>query len=137
MSESMVLPDGAEQRTHRQAVHTAAHALYLRELHVQDVLSFVSFSDYRFITTQHGGDVLVYAEFDAPDNASDSHVLHVQKTRRWVIRPDASDSEIVQTAFKLVLTSIEHEAREQFQFNHRAIFGPHFDVYKLWRMFDE
>jgi hypothetical protein len=34
----------------------------------------------------------------------------------------------VQTAFKCVLTSIEHEAREQFTYSGARVFGPHFDV---------
>jgi hypothetical protein len=40
-------------------------------------------------------------------------------------------SEIVSTALKAVLTAEEHEAREQFQYKSKTIFGPHFDVDKL------
>nr|WP_315206420.1 hypothetical protein [uncultured Albidiferax sp.] len=37
-------------------------------------------------------------------------------------------SEVVQTALKCVLTSLEHEARENFKYKGAPIFGPHFDV---------
>jgi hypothetical protein len=40
-------------------------------------------------------------------------------------------SELVQTAFKAVLTSIEHEAREQFTYKGARVFGPHFDIEAL------
>jgi hypothetical protein len=40
-------------------------------------------------------------------------------------------SEIVQTAFKAVMTSQEHIAREFFTYRGKQVFGPHFDVEKL------
>jgi len=40
-------------------------------------------------------------------------------------------SEVVQTAFKSVLTAEEHEAREAFRYRNEAIFCPHFDVEAL------
>ena len=45
-------------------------------------------------------------------------------------------SELVQTALKCVLTSLEHEAREHFTYRGAAIFGPHFDVEALVRIAD-
>lgn len=59
-----------------------------------------------------------------------------QKTRRWLISPHATDSEIVQTLFKLCLTSMEHRAREHFRYRGRPIFGPHFDVDALHSVCD-
>jgi hypothetical protein len=41
-------------------------------------------------------------------------------------------SELVQTAFKAVMTASEHEIRETFTYKGRRIFGPHFDVEALW-----
>lgn len=43
-------------------------------------------------------------------------------------------SEVVQTALKAVLAAVEHEAREFFTYNGRAIFGPHYDVDALWKI---
>lgn len=43
-------------------------------------------------------------------------------------------SEFVQTVFKAFLTSYEHRARESFLFRGRRVFGPHFNVDKLWEI---
>lgn len=43
----------------------------------------------------------------------------------------ACRSEIVGTLFKLVLTSLEHEARELFRMNGQAVYDPHVDVNAL------
>jgi hypothetical protein len=29
---------------------------------------------------------------------------------------------------------LEHEAREQFKYRGRAVFGPHMDVDELWKL---
>lgn len=51
-----------------------------------------------------------------------------QYTRKWVISPHATKSEIVQTFFKLAMTSMEHRCREHFTYRGKRIFGPHYDV---------
>ena len=51
--------------------------------------------------------------------------------RKWLLSPFMTKSEVVQTAFKAVLTAIEHETREAFRYRGEAIFGPHFDVDRL------
>lgn len=66
-----------------------------------------------------------------PDNNDPMSVPALQSGRRWVLAPSMTKSEIVQTAFKAVLTFAEHEIREQFTYKGQAIFGPHFDVDQL------
>lgn len=51
--------------------------------------------------------------------------------RKWALSKHMTKSEIVTTAFKAVMTAIEHETREQFTYKGKAIFGPHFDVEQL------
>ena len=51
-----------------------------------------------------------------------------QHTRKWLLSEHMTPSEVVQTALKCVLTSLEHEARENFKYKGAPIFGPHFDV---------
>jgi hypothetical protein len=69
------------------------------------------------------------AEFHAP--CADTGKLTLQKSRKWYLSEHMTESEVVQTAFKCVLTAIEHEAREQFKYKGQAIFGPHFNVNDL------
>jgi hypothetical protein len=51
--------------------------------------------------------------------------------RKWRLSPYMTDGEIVQTALKAVLTAMEHEVRERFQFDGVSVFDPHFDIHKL------
>lgn len=60
----------------------------------------------------------------------------VQFGRKWKVSEHMTKSELVQTAFKAVLTAQEHEIREQFLYKGRPIFSPHYDVDKLWELAD-
>lgn len=51
--------------------------------------------------------------------------------RKWMLSEHMTDGEIVQTAFKAILTALEHEARETFRYLGQAIFDPHFDLERL------
>lgn len=62
------------------------------------------------------------------DKDVDTGKVELQKGRKWYISAHAVDSEIVRTAFLACLQSMEHIARENFEFDGVRIFGPHFDV---------
>ena len=51
-----------------------------------------------------------------------------QTGRKWLIEDEMTDSEIVLTALKAVLTFEEHEARETFRYKGSKIFQPHLDL---------
>lgn len=55
--------------------------------------------------------------------------------RKWQLSKWMTTSEIVTTAFKAVLTAIEHEAREGFLYKGQPIFGPHIDVDALAQLY--
>ena len=98
----------------------------------QAVINGVHFPGYTFEVFDSGGysgKVFLQAEFHAP--CADSGKLTLQKSRKWYLSDHATESEVVQTAFKCVLTAIEHEAREQFKYEGQAIFWPHFNVNDL------
>lgn len=48
--------------------------------------------------------------------------------RKWLLSPHMTRSEVVATAFKAVLTYVEHEVREAFRYRGRAVFGPHINI---------
>lgn len=54
--------------------------------------------------------------------------------RKWFLSPHMTKSEVVATAFKAVLTAVEHETREQFVYRGVSIFDPHYDVDRLWEL---
>lgn len=51
--------------------------------------------------------------------------------RKWMLSGFMTDGEVVQTAFKAVLTALEHEARELFLYRGVSVFDPHYDIDKL------
>jgi len=53
------------------------------------------------------------------------------KGRKWLLSQYMTKGEIVQTAFKAVLTAMEHEIRETFTYKGASIFDPHYDIDKL------
>ena len=97
-------------------------------------------------TEKFFSDILSYIEYKRWSFhlgcSGDSHYLQVKfvcecsvtgkpepwSGRKWYLSPHMTKSEVVQTAFKAVLTAEEHESREKFKYNGQAIFGPHFDV---------
>ena len=94
------------------------------------ILGDVHFPGYQFAI--HGefaqGEVTyLQGVFMAPC-IDDPRIARPHHTRKWLLSRHMTRSELVQTAFKCVLTSIEHEAREQFTYKGARVFGPHFDV---------
>ncbi len=65
-----------------------------------------------------------------------AETISEQSSRKWMLSHYMTPSEIVQTALKAVLAAEEHEAREQFTYRGKAIFGPHFDVEELVKIVD-
>lgn len=87
---------------------------------VKSLLNNITYKDWTLWARGHDGALVVYATFlDAGD---------IQTSRKWLISPYATDSEVVQTVLKCVLTAEEHEAREAFRYKGAKIFGPHMDV---------
>lgn len=94
------------------------------------ILESITYEGYQFATIlTKRGEVYVQGVYDEADVYSGHRAL--QYTRRWLLSTAMTDSEIVQTIFKLCLTSAEHRCREHFQYKGARIFGPHFDVEDL------
>jgi hypothetical protein len=51
--------------------------------------------------------------------------------RKWLLSEHMTDGEVVQTCFLAMTTAMEHEMRELFTYQGRAIFDPHYDINKL------
>jgi len=93
---------------------------------IRDVLREVTFPGYTLDVHPDGCGSYMQASFIAPCATSMAPVR--QTTRKWRLSQHMTRSEIVQMALKLVLTSVEHETRENFRYRGQPIFGPHFDV---------
>lgn len=100
-------------------------------LHAHETLCLVNYPGYRFqIVGNFIGSTYLQASFYAPCAVTGGKPVR-QTTRKWQLSAHMTPSELVQTALKCVLTSTEHEAREQFRYRGAAIFGPHFNVDQL------
>lgn len=112
----------------------AEHAELGRRLN--ELRALISFPDYTFCTrAAPQGTYFLFAWYFERDVRTGN--MERQTTRRWLITPQMTNSEIVQTAFKLVMTSYEHRAREHFRYKGARIFGPHFDVEDLVRLCED
>lgn len=102
------------------------------DLHeMEEWVARCTFPDYTFaVWRDPRGTIYLQARYAEPDALTG--VKAVQQTRRWLLSPAMTPSEIVQTVFKCALTSMEHRTREFFRYQGRAIFGPHFAVDALW-----
>lgn len=92
-------------------------------------LRCIEFKNYKFFVRESHGGVFLQAAYMDGDIYTKQQER--QMTRKWLLSPEMSESELIQTAFKCCLTSMEHRTREAFTFNGARIFGPHFDVNDL------
>lgn len=93
------------------------------------IVSRVHFCNYVFSICVEEGRGYLQASFPDKDSVTGQQAL--QKTRKWLLSKHMTPSEVVQTCFKLVMTSLEHEAREKFTYKGCRVYGPHFDVEAL------
>jgi hypothetical protein len=89
------------------------------------VLQDIQFNDWIFDLRFDSGRPYLRVRFAGPCNTTGT--FQEWEGRKWFLSSPTSKSEIVQTAFKAVITALEHEARETFRYKGEAIFGPHFD----------
>src|SRR6266436_7796266 len=99
---------------------------------VKEIVSCLRYKDWWFFIRTRKGEMYLQVEFVARDSGSGPAAM--QKGRKWFVSKHATESELVFTALKAVLTAEEHEAREEFRYLGRAIVNPHISVKTLWRV---
>jgi len=101
----------------------------------KQLLTLVDFKGLEFIVTsqqdiQRGNQFFLHVHCPGGiDNVTGN--LLAWNGRKWRISPWMTDTEVVATAFKAVLTATEHEVREKFLFKGKAVYDSHISVYKL------
>lgn len=98
---------------------------------MRHVLASVKYGEWDFLvrTERQGGRSFLQVQASGTCNVSGCE--HTWRGRKWFLSPHMTKSELVQTAFKAVLTAVEHEARENFLYRGASIFDPHYDVDRL------
>ena len=89
----------------------------------------VQFKDWRFSIKLD--DTRPYLQIIATDTDHWNGESHDWSSRKWFLSPHMTKSEVVATAFKAVITAMEHEVREQSLFRGVSIYSPHYDVDRL------
>ena len=93
---------------------------------VNDTVSKIEYKNWRIVVgLDRGNTVFLMARFQDDINQK-------WTTRKWLLSEHMTVSEIVQTAFKMILTAEEHEVREKFKYKNQAIFGPYFT--SMWNV---
>lgn len=103
---------------------------------MREVVAMCHHPEYEFAVLVDGRGA-IYLQGKYMDRDTTSKEFEQQLTRRWFLSPQATRSEIVQTAFKCVMTSMEHRAREWFTYHGHPVFNPHFNVDALWQLCEE
>lgn len=66
---------------------------------------------------------LVYLEEDCDTGREEE-----QHARKWYVSAHSTPTEVVRTAYKAVMTSLEHRLGEWFTFNGERVYSPHRSV---------
>jgi hypothetical protein len=100
---------------------------------MQHILDLVTYKEWRFEihTAADGTRPYLQLHWVSQDVSTDN-----QNSRKWKLSAFMTRSELVQTAFKAVMTAEEHETRERFHYRGKPVFGPHIDVEQLWNVCD-
>ncbi len=92
----------------------------------KQIIAAIDFREYMFVVLAAGGNCYLQGQYFEADVVTGKDEL--QKTRKWLLSEHMTKSEVVQTAFKCALTSMEHRTREHFLYKGHRIFSPHYDV---------
>lgn len=98
------------------------------------ILADIKILDRKFIATPWTGSVgvhascgwhlqVTYSEIDI-----DTGKLEQQYSRKWFISDEATESDVVDTAFAAVMRSYDHVVQEHFTYKGKRVFSPHFTI---------
>lgn len=94
---------------------------------IKAVVALVKYKDCEFNILEEGDKLFLQVTYPALDEGKPRTAY----ARKWLIAADSVRGQIVNTAFKAVLTVEEHEARERFTYRGEAVFHPHSDIEAL------
>jgi hypothetical protein len=78
------------------------------------------------------GRVYLQVECSRPDAITG--IVDVGRGGKAYLSEHMTEGEVVRKAFGLFMAYEEHECREFFKWDKRAIFGPHIDPHALWEV---
>lgn len=97
---------------------------------IQAILDDIDVLDFRLVWNYP------YLQVGAYIFNQDMCDIEFMKGRKWYISAHSTESEIVQTVLKAVLTYQEHETREAFRYRDVKVFSPHREMAALLEIAD-
>ena len=102
---------------------------------LMDILAEIKYKDWLVAPISNEKGLFIHVLFQSKCTVTGRKEL--QKGRKWYISPYSCKSEVVNTAFLAILTAEEHETRERFKYRGAPIYGPHFNIEKLVKLYCE
>lgn len=96
------------------------------------ILDKIQIGGKRIVLTEIGEEAFLHLEYEEPDIHTGR--MEIQRTREWLINTNATESDIVRTAYKAALASAEHQVGEHFLYEGKRIYSPHHDVNALKKL---
>lgn len=93
---------------------------------MEDAVAQIEYKDWNLKIGMDGE--RLYLQVQYYERCNKTSKVEVQSGRKWFLSQFMTKSELVQTAFKAVLTAEEHEVRERFRYRDQQIYGPHYNV---------
>jgi len=93
---------------------------------LQTILDRIKCLDRQFVLHEQGDNFTVCVTYW--ENNVDTGHHEKQESRRWLIKHNACETEIVDTAFACVMRSYDHVVQEHFMYDGYRVFSPHFDL---------
>jgi hypothetical protein len=93
------------------------------------IITQVKFKDYVLHLTEiplRG--ILLQVRYMEPDIDMPGGPPIPQHGRKWFISPFSTETEIVRTAYKALLTSLEHQLGEHFTYVGDRVYSPHLSI---------
>lgn len=113
------------QKTHKQ----------VKEIVSQISLGQILYKDPEFRVMKKGDGFLLQLTYWEEDTANGEPKLGVGMTqqfaRKWYVSSWSTTTEIVRTAHKAVMASLEHRLGEHFRFQGAQVYSPHHSVHGL------
>lgn len=87
------------------------------------IVADISILDRLFEVTDCADGWYVQVTYFEPD--VDTGKTALQKSRKWLVEPSATESDVVRTVYAAVSRSYAHVVSENFTYKGRRVFGPH------------
>lgn len=102
----------------------------LDETRLKTIVNNIEIFDRKFLITRVSTDPsagwflqVTYDEIDV-----DTGRVAEQRSRKWLIEPDATETDVVRTVFAAVSRSYAHVIAEHFTYKGKRVFGPHVSI---------